>query len=176
MYPTNASAPETQLRELLESRAEVVRARHIEGVLTSLARQRHLRHAASGAMARHAEVQAIVGADLRPLPTRRGIFEITEMDIAASGDLAYGCGLLKAGTEVDSFPVRLTGVPAPYRRRVDDRAPTSIRRECLAGLFIIFDDRPSDSPFVERVWRCHSERAGRFLSVASSHWEMVVTR
>lgn len=44
-------------------------------------------------------------------------------------------------------------------------------------MFIIFDDeRPSDSPFVERVWRCHSERAGTFLSVASSHWEMVVTR
>ncbi len=43
-------------------------------------------------------------------------------------------------------------------------------------MFLIFEDRPSDSPFVERVWRCHSERAGRFLSVASPHWEMVVTR
>jgi AraC-like DNA-binding protein len=44
-------------------------------------------------------------------------------------------------------------------------------------MFIIFDaDRPSDSPFVERVWHCHSERAGQFLAVASSHWEMVVTR
>jgi hypothetical protein len=44
-------------------------------------------------------------------------------------------------------------------------------------MFIIFDqDRPSDSPFVERVWCCHSEAAGTFLSVASSHWEMVVTR
>jgi AraC-like DNA-binding protein len=44
-------------------------------------------------------------------------------------------------------------------------------------VFIVFDeDRPSDSPFVERVWRCHSERGGDFLSVASSHWEMVVTR
>lgn len=43
-------------------------------------------------------------------------------------------------------------------------------------MFLVFDDRPSDSPFVERVWRCHSERAGRLLSVASSHWEMVVTR
>ena len=43
--------------------------------------------------------------------------------------------------------------------------------------FIVFDrDRPSPSPFVERVWSCHSERAGRFLAVASSHWEMVVTR
>jgi AraC-like DNA-binding protein len=43
-------------------------------------------------------------------------------------------------------------------------------------MFLIFDDRPSDSPFVERVWRCHSERAGTFLSVAASHSEMVVTR
>jgi AraC-like DNA-binding protein len=44
------------------------------------------------------------------------------------------------------------------------------------GTFLVFEDRASDSPFIERVWRCHSERAGRFLSVASSHWEMVVTR
>ena len=43
-------------------------------------------------------------------------------------------------------------------------------------MFLVFDDRSSHSPFVERVWRCHSERAGRFLSIASSHWEMVVTR
>src|SRR5262249_30901151 len=43
-------------------------------------------------------------------------------------------------------------------------------------MFILFDDRPSDSPFVERVWRCHSERAGPFHSIAASHWEMVVTR
>jgi hypothetical protein len=44
-------------------------------------------------------------------------------------------------------------------------------------MFIHFDaDRESDSPFIERVWRCHSERAGRFLSIASSHCEMVITR
>ena len=44
-------------------------------------------------------------------------------------------------------------------------------------MFIVFDDdRPSDSPYVERVWRCHSEGSGPFLSVASSHWEMVVSR
>jgi hypothetical protein len=42
--------------------------------------------------------------------------------------------------------------------------------------FILFEDRLSDSPFVERVWRCHSERAGKFLSVAASHFEMAVTR
>ncbi len=43
-------------------------------------------------------------------------------------------------------------------------------------MFIVFDDRPSDSPFVERVFRCHSEQAGTFLSMASSTWTMVVTR
>jgi hypothetical protein len=44
-------------------------------------------------------------------------------------------------------------------------------------MFIVFDqDRPSDSPLIERVWSCHSVASGPFLSVASSHWEMVVTR
>ena len=43
-------------------------------------------------------------------------------------------------------------------------------------MFLIFDDRPSDSPVVERVWRSHSERADTFHSIAASHWEMVVTR
>lgn len=38
------------------------------------------------------------------------------------------------------------------------------------------DERPSDSPFVERIWRAQSEHGGRFLSIAMSHWEMVVTR
>lgn len=42
--------------------------------------------------------------------------------------------------------------------------------------FILFEDRPSDSPFVEKIWRCHSERGGTFLSVAASHFEMAVTR
>jgi Helix-turn-helix domain len=43
-------------------------------------------------------------------------------------------------------------------------------------LFLIFGDRPSDSPFVERIWRSHSERGGTFHSIAACHWEMVVTR
>lgn len=43
-------------------------------------------------------------------------------------------------------------------------------------MFILFEDRESDSPFVERVWRSHSERAGIFHSIAACHWEMVVTR
>ncbi len=42
---------------------------------------------------------------------------------------------------------------------------------------IIFDeDRPSDSPFVERVWRCHSVGAAPFLSIAASRCELVVTK
>ena len=43
-------------------------------------------------------------------------------------------------------------------------------------MFLEFEDRPSDSPLVERVWRSHSERGGTFTSVASSHIEMVVSR
>jgi len=42
--------------------------------------------------------------------------------------------------------------------------------------FICFEDRASDSPFVEKVWRCHSERADAFLSIAACHFEMAVTR
>ena len=42
---------------------------------------------------------------------------------------------------------------------------------------IIFDEeRPSDSPFVERIWRAHSEGADSFLSIAESRCELVVTR
>jgi AraC-like DNA-binding protein len=43
-------------------------------------------------------------------------------------------------------------------------------------MLLVFEDRESDSPFVERVWRAHSERAGTFVSVAASHLEMVVSR
>ncbi len=42
---------------------------------------------------------------------------------------------------------------------------------------IIFDEeRLSDSPFVERIWRCHSEGAYPFISIAESRCELVVTR
>jgi AraC-like DNA-binding protein len=42
---------------------------------------------------------------------------------------------------------------------------------------LVFDaERPSESPYVERVWCSHSEGAGPFLSIAESRWEMVVTR
>jgi hypothetical protein len=44
-----------------------------------------------------------------------------------------------------------------------------------AALFL-FEDRLSDSPFVERVWTARSERPGQFLSVASGNSEIVVSR
>jgi hypothetical protein len=39
-----------------------------------------------------------------------------------------------------------------------------------------FEERLSDSPFVERIWRARSKRTGDFLSVAASQWEMVVSK
>jgi len=39
-----------------------------------------------------------------------------------------------------------------------------------------FEERLSDSPFVERIWRAQTERTGPFLSIATSHWEMVVSK
>lgn len=38
------------------------------------------------------------------------------------------------------------------------------------------EDRPSDSPFVDRVWHAQSEHTGDLISIAMSHWEMVVSR
>ena len=41
----------------------------------------------------------------------------------------------------------------------------------------VFDNRPSDSPFVDAVWRTQSDGdGGAFISVAESHWGVVVTR
>lgn len=44
------------------------------------------------------------------------------------------------------------------------------------NVFITFEDRHSDSPVVERVWRSHSDRAGTFLSMAACNWGIVVSR
>ena len=39
-----------------------------------------------------------------------------------------------------------------------------------------FEERFSDSLFVERIWRAQTERTGPFLSIAASHWEMVISK
>lgn len=43
-------------------------------------------------------------------------------------------------------------------------------------MLIAFEDRPSDSPVIDRVWRSHSEKAGEFHSMAICNWVMVVSR
>lgn len=42
--------------------------------------------------------------------------------------------------------------------------------------FFRLQDRASDHPFVEKVWRCHTDRGDRFLSIAANSFEMVFTR
>lgn len=43
-------------------------------------------------------------------------------------------------------------------------------------MFLEFDDRGSDSPYVERIWRSRSRHGGSFLSMAEGNIELVVTR
>ena len=43
-------------------------------------------------------------------------------------------------------------------------------------MFLRFDDRPSDSPYIERVWRGFGGEGGQFVSVAENRLELVVTR
>jgi len=43
-------------------------------------------------------------------------------------------------------------------------------------VLITFEDRPSDSPVVERVWRSRSGRPGTFWSMAACNTGVVVTR
>lgn len=42
--------------------------------------------------------------------------------------------------------------------------------------FIHFHERASDHPFVDKVWRCYSDRGDTFLSVAANSFEMAITR
>ncbi|MBO0783760.1 MAG: helix-turn-helix transcriptional regulator [Ktedonobacteraceae bacterium] len=46
----------------------------------------------------------------------------------------------------------------------------------VEGVRVIFKERPSDSPYVERVWSSYSQGCGMFTSIAATHWMMVVTR
>lgn len=46
----------------------------------------------------------------------------------------------------------------------------------LATQLFVFDDRTSDSPFVEKIWRTKSVPVEEFMSIAVARWELVVTR
>jgi AraC-like DNA-binding protein len=41
---------------------------------------------------------------------------------------------------------------------------------------MVWQERASDSPYVERVWHSQSDQAGLFLSIAQVHYNVVVTR
>jgi len=43
-------------------------------------------------------------------------------------------------------------------------------------MFITFEGRPSDSPYIERVWRSRSSGGGQFVSVAEGRLEVVVSQ
>jgi AraC-like DNA-binding protein len=43
-------------------------------------------------------------------------------------------------------------------------------------MFLTFEDRPSNSPYVERLWRSYSTTGGPFHSMAEGNLELVVTR
>lgn len=43
-------------------------------------------------------------------------------------------------------------------------------------MFLTFEDRPSNSPYVERLWRSYSTSGGPFYSMAEGNLELVVTR
>lgn len=42
--------------------------------------------------------------------------------------------------------------------------------------FVFEEERPSDSPFIEKVWHVRNGRTDTFTSVASSHSEIVIAR
>ena len=44
------------------------------------------------------------------------------------------------------------------------------------GEFFHLEDRASDHPFVEKVWRCHTDRGDTFLSIAANSFEIVFTQ
>lgn len=43
-------------------------------------------------------------------------------------------------------------------------------------MFPYFEERPSDSPFVERIWSTRSEYAGSFTSISTVVWSMVIAK
>jgi AraC-like DNA-binding protein len=45
-----------------------------------------------------------------------------------------------------------------------------------AATLFVFEERASDTPFVQKIWRTRSEPAASFISVAVPNWEIVVTR
>jgi hypothetical protein len=43
-------------------------------------------------------------------------------------------------------------------------------------MFPHFEERPSDSPFVERIWMTQSEQPGSFTSISTVFWSMIISK
>ena len=43
-------------------------------------------------------------------------------------------------------------------------------------MFPYFEERPSESPFVERIWMTQSDRASSFTSISTVFWSMVISK
>jgi Helix-turn-helix domain len=56
--------------------------------------------------------------------------------------------------------------------------PSAVRRVAMKRAVELFtvEARPSRSPLVEETWQARSAPEESFISVAATHWEMVVTR
>lgn len=104
------AAAEDQVRELIQSWVEAVRGRRLQRVLAH--------HSPDIVMFDVPPPDQWRGAKayreswelfFRNFPEDgRGVFEISEMQFAASDDLAHAYGLLRCGTRDDTFAVRLT--------------------------------------------------------------------
>jgi len=109
MNTGNASTPEAQVRGLLESWTKAVQARDMDSVLACHSRDVVMFDVPPPAYRRGMrEYRQAWEMFYRCFPRQGGIFEIADLDIAASDELAYGYGLLRCGSRDHSFAVRLT--------------------------------------------------------------------
>ena len=75
---------------------------------------------------------------------------------------------------------RTAGLTVPtadaFEYRVSPAEGGASRRHKRAAQLFVFEDLGLSSAFVDRVWRTRTAPAASFISVAQSHWGMVVTR
>lgn len=63
------------------------------------------------------------------------------------------------------------------RERLRMTAPLTANKQMrYKSEFFHLEDRCSDHPFVERIWRCHTDHGDKFLSIAANSFEIVLTR
>ena len=111
MAARDASAPEAQVRERLDTWTRAVRARDIEGVLAHHSPEMVMFDVPPPdqwrGMKAYRESWELF---FRHFPEVGGVFELTELEVEVSGDLACAYGLLRCGESSPggTFPVRLT--------------------------------------------------------------------